>query len=294
MSAAAVAPAASASSSSSLPVIDRVRAAALAGEFESVSALLVDHSDLCSVPNAIDALSRIELPDFGKFTCLHAVASHYSDVTREDRATLMMLFLSDLKVDATTVRDSARKTPLHRAAHGGFDDLVELLVDADSSALTIGDLYEDTPLHVAILQRNLSTIKLLIELATKAGKRRELLSSKNQNGHLLHFALDFGPRVFQCIFECLTDEERQEFCALKNEYDRTVLHSALTKQAERVAIIMLEGGIPVNMDELCDYSKGVLEYIEKDRAASSCASSSAKRPREASSSSDRSTKSRND
>ncbi len=267
--------AAAASSSPSLVAIDQVRAAALAGKFDGVAALLVEHPDLCSTPNAVELLSKIEQPTSDRTTCMHVVADRNYDARRQDRATLMMLFLSDLKLDIIALRDASDETPLHRAARSGFDDLVEILVKADDSALTAGDIYRDTPLHTAILQGYLSTVKLLIRLAGETGRREELLSSRNQNGHLLHFVLDYGVKSFQCIFECLTKEEQERFCAIKNIHNRTVLQSALAKGYHGIASIMTSSG------------------IQEDLPGPD-ASSSSKRSRAASSSPDRSTKSRND
>lgn len=142
---------------------------------------------------------------------------------------------------AVNIEDSARRTPLHRAAKSGSYDVAQTLLDHqanDSQAANVNapDIERNTPLHSAAREGRVQVVELLLE----HGANVEACSRTRETA--LHLAVK-SPEVVQILLNAQADQNAADI------FGHTPLHMATRGKWHESAEHLFRSGADINIQD---------------------------------------------
>lgn len=181
------------------------------------------------------------------FIAIPALAEEIHDAAQQgDLAKIKMLL--EKNPELLSARSENEKTPLHFAAQGGHEEIVDLLI-AKGADVNAKNIAKETPLHYAAAMGYKEVVDLLLA-------KGAVFNSGTTNGSTpLHYSANFGNSE---IVRVLIEKGADINC--RNKYGLTPLDLAyIANQSEAAQLIVSKGGSysPVNDPEVFHLSDNV-------------------------------------
>ncbi|XP_071636453.1 uncharacterized protein [Temnothorax longispinosus] len=188
-------------------------------------AVLAGYSDIVEILLKNKILVNTKITDM-KFTLLHLAAK------RGHKDIVNALIARGAYIDAITICDL---TPLCFAAHGGYEEVVKILI-ASKANVNIKS-YDGTPLHLAAKNGHDKVVKVLLDnkanIDIKDYKNRKPLELAVANGHLQ-------------VVKILLQYKKIDMDAKCND-DFTILHIALQENNLEMIKYLVDKGCNINV-----------------------------------------------
>lgn len=177
----------------------------------------------------------------GTYFILYVVNMNDSDVLKK-------LLKTNVRID---IFDTNNETILYTPIKFGFIDIIKLLVEHSNKTVGVPitsmvNIYGDTPLHYAIMFKNITVIKLLSPISNT--------NTKNLKGNTpLHYAVDTD--MIEIVKLIINNNNTN----ITNETGETPLHSACKKTSGKIVELLLSNNANPNFQEY-NYQRTPVHY----------------------------------
>ncbi|XP_058198519.1 ankyrin repeat-containing protein At5g02620-like [Rhododendron vialii] len=163
--------------------------------------------------------------------CFHCAASPLHLATLSEQTDFVVALLNlkpELKLRLTEVLDSQQRSALHLASAMGHDQIVKVLVKANSKMCLVRDRDGKTPLHVAAMEGKTSVLDELVQASPQAARVRG-----DQNETILHLCVKHNQ--LESLMKLLAMIKGCDFVDAKDSDGNTFLHLAILYKHFQIA-----------------------------------------------------------